>query len=277
MKTVITHISPDLDAITASWLVVTYMTGWENATFMFVPSGKTLNDLPPDVNKDSIHVDTGFGQFDHHQTDEFTSASKKILHCILSTETIEEKTSQALIRIVQFVNEIDHFQEVHYPDADSDKYDFLLNTVIEAMKHRTRDDDKLMRTFFPVLDSLVSYFKRKIDAENDIDLGYIFNSRFGKSLALETKNGESSRLAQKKGFKLVVTKDPVRGNIRIKAVPNQKFDLTNAYSAITKIDRVGTWFLHPSKTMLLNGSSTNPTFVPSSLTLRKVIEILQKM
>lgn len=277
MKTVITHISPDLDAITASWLVVTYMSGWENATFAFVPSGKTLNDQPPDSDPNIIHVDTGFGQFDHHQTDEFTSASKKILDYILSKETIEEKTGQALTRIVQFVNEIDHFQEVYYPEADSDKYDFLLNVVIEAMKHRTRDDNRLIRTFFPILDSLVSYFKRKIDAKNDIDLGYIFTSRFGKSLALETKNGESSRLAQKKGFKLVVTRDPARGNIRIKAVPNQKFDLTDAYNAITKIDKKGTWFLHPSKTMLLNGSSTNPTFVPSSLTLRKVIEILQKM
>lgn len=277
MKTLITHISPDLDAITASWLVITYMSGWENASFAFVPSGKTFHDQPPDIDPNIIHVDTGFGQFDHHQTDEFTSASKKVLNHILSKESIEEKTAQALTRIIQFVNDIDHFQEVYYPEADADRYDFLLNVLIEAMKHRTRDDEKLMLTFFPLLDSLVSYFKRKIDAEGDIELGYIFTSRFGKSLALETKNGESARLAQKKGFKLVVTRDPVKGNIRIKAIPSQKFDLTNAYDEITKIDKKGTWFLHPSKTMLLNGSSTNPTFVPSSLTLRKVIEILERM
>jgi hypothetical protein len=76
MKTVVTHIGPDLDAITSVWLVKTYFPGWEEAHMAFVPAGTTLRGEPPDSDPEIIHVDTGFGDFDHHQTDEDTCAAK---------------------------------------------------------------------------------------------------------------------------------------------------------------------------------------------------------
>jgi len=69
MKTIVVHIGPDLDAITSVWLVKKYFPGWEEAALAFVPAGTTLNKLPPDDNPEVVHVDTGFGKFDHHQTD----------------------------------------------------------------------------------------------------------------------------------------------------------------------------------------------------------------
>jgi hypothetical protein len=54
------------------------MPGWKSAEFKFVQAGETLDNLPPDNNPEIIHVDTGFGKFDHHQTDKETCASKLV-------------------------------------------------------------------------------------------------------------------------------------------------------------------------------------------------------
>ncbi len=275
MKTVVTHISPDLDAITAVWLVIRYFPDCEGASIVFVPAGKTLNNMAPDEDPRIIHVDTGFGKFDHHQSNEFTSASKKVFQHIIKNAEINEKAADSLARIVDFVTDIDHFRDVYYPDPQEDRYDFLLHQIIETVKYKMRNDEELTRFVFPILDSYIPYFKRKGDAENDIERGYIFESFLGKALALETQNGEAARLAQKKGYVLVVTKDPARGNIRIRTLPGKDLDLTPVYDKLTSIDKEGTWFLHASKAMLLNGSSKNPEFKPTKLSLKRVIEILQ--
>jgi len=85
------------------------------------------------------------------------------------------------------------------------------------------------------------------------------------------------KLAQKKGVTCVIRRDPVRKFIRIKTIPTRKYDLTPLYNKLIKIDPKATWFLHMSKNMLLNGSSTNLKTVPSSLTLQKMIEIVKGM
>ena len=75
MKTIVTHIGPDLDAITSIWLAKTFLPAWEEASLAFVPAGSTLEGKPPDDNPEILHVDTGFGRFDHHQTNADTCAS----------------------------------------------------------------------------------------------------------------------------------------------------------------------------------------------------------
>ncbi len=52
-------------------------------------------------------------------------------------------------------------------------------------------------------------------------------------------------------------------------------DLTPIYEKILKVDPEGSWFLHVSKRMLLNGSSKNPQMKGTKLTLPEVVEILQ--
>jgi hypothetical protein len=114
-----------------------------------------------------------------------------------------------------------------------------------------------------------------VRAEEAIKSSFVFHSRWGKSLAMESKNEEALKLALKSGFKLVLKKDPDRGNARIKTLPDKKLDLSPLYKEIIKHDKKGTWFLHVSKNMLLNSSSKNPNFIPTSLSLKKLIEIIK--
>ena len=80
MKIIVTHFSPDLDAITSIWLIKKFLPGWQDAEVQFAPAGKALDNRSPDENPDIIHVDTGLGKFDHHQSNEKTWWKKSILN-----------------------------------------------------------------------------------------------------------------------------------------------------------------------------------------------------
>ncbi len=277
MKTIVTHFSPDLDAITSCWLIKKFLLGWKNAQLKFVPAGKTLDDMSPDSNPEIIHVDTGLGKFDHHQTADFTCASILILNYLENQGCIKDKLKEPLDRLVTFVNEDDHFQEAYYPDPTEDRYDFLLNNLIDGLKVTMSDDLELTEFILKILDAALIIMKNKIAAEKEIRMGLVFNSYLGKSIAMETENDETLKLAQKMNFHLAIRKDPDHGNIRIKTLPDPKYDLTPIYEKVKKSDKVGSWFLHSSKHMLLNGSPKRPDQKPSPLSLKKLIEIIKEI
>lgn len=277
MHIIVTHRSVDIDCITACWLIKRYLPDWKEAEIKFVDAGSTYKQLPPDSDKNIIHVDTGFGKFDHHQTAEFTTATKKVFEFLLKNNNIENKLIPALTRMVDIVNELDHFQEVNYPDPTNDRYDFMLQQIIEGLKGALGKDEKIMDTSIYLLDAIFQIFRNKVKAEETIKKGFVFHSKYGKCIVMESPNEEAMKLALKSGFCLVARKDPIKGNIRIKTLPGKKYDLTPINEQIKKFDKKGTWFMHVSKNMLLNSSSKNPHFFPSPLSSQKLIEIIKKI
>ncbi len=275
MKTIVTHFSVDLDAVTACWLVKKFIPGWSKADIVFVHAGSTLNKLPPDGDPNIIHVDTGFGAFDHHQCDDNTCAAKLVFEHLVRKKYINNKLIVPLERLIAFVNDIDHFAEVNFPDAIADRYDFLFSHIIESLKVTFRDDKKILEVCFAILDAILLSFKNKVRAEEDIKKGYLFKSKWGKSIAMETGSEEALKLALKMGYDLVIRKNPNNGSLRIKTLPKKILDLTPLYTKIKEVDKKATWFLHASKNMLLNGSAKNPSLIPSSLSLEKLIAIVK--
>lgn len=277
MKLIVTHIRPDLDAATASWLIYTYLPGWSNAEFRYVAAGSTLDNLPPDDNPNVIHVDTGMGKFDHHQFNANLSAAKVTYEYLLKENHIPEKDLEAVQRLVDFVTVIDNFGEIHFPNPTADLYQFLLHELIEGYKAQTVNDDEIIKFAFSNIIAAVQILKNKIRAEEEIKKGFVFHSKYGKSLAMETKNEEAVKVALKMGYKVVIRKDIDKGFARLKTPPEKEYDLTPVSEQIKKLDTEGTWFLHSKKNMLLNGSSKNPNTVPTKLTLTQLIEIVKKI
>jgi len=277
MKKLVTHFSPDLDAITALWLIKNFMPGWKNAEIITIPAGSTYQNDPVDTNKEIIHVDTGLGKYDHHQINSNTCAARLVFESLEKNFNLPSKNSPVLVRLTTYVNEIDHFQDVFYPDAKADRYEFSLAPLIEGLHKTIKNDQAVIEIAFKLLDSVFIVMKNKIAAESEIKSGYIFNSHYGRSLIMETGNGDVLKLAQKYGFSFTAIKDPRKGSIRIKTLPLAKYDLKPLYEKIIKADKKGTWFLHVSGNMLLNGSSKNPNFVASSLTCAQLIAIVKKV
>lgn len=277
MKIIVTHLSPDLDAISAVWLVKKYFPDWDNAQIKFVPSGTTLDDQLPDSDKNIIHVDTGMGKFDHHQTNNYTSATKLVYKYLVGRDFVEEKEIKPLEKIVEYVNSTDHFAEVFYSEPDADRYDFMIRQLVDGLKVINREELKLIEIVFQLLEAVLIVFKNKVNAEEEIKNGYVFKSYLGKSLALESKNEEAVKFALKKGFALVIRRHPEVGFTRIKTLPDKKLSLKPVYEEILKLDKKGSWFFHVSGHMLLNGSSGNPKLIPTPLSLNKIIEIVKSI
>lgn len=277
MKTIVTHLSPDLDAIASTWLIKKYLPGWSKADISLVPTGTTLGNEPPDADKNIIHVDTGLGKFDHHQTNKYTSATMLVYEYLVDQHLIDEYDLKPLESVVDYINTTDHFGEVFYPQADSDRYDFMIRQLIDGLKVINRDPVALFDTVYQMLEAALIVFKNKENAKEEIKKGFVFQSYLGKSLALETKNEETIKLALKRGFSLVIRRDPVAGFTRIKTLPDDQLTLKPIYEKIKKQDKKGSWFFHISGHMLLNGSSGNSKLIPTTLSLNQIIEIVKSV
>lgn len=278
MKTIVSHFSPDIDSIGATWLIKKFLPGWSDAEIKFVPAGSALDNKPVDTDPNIIHVDTGMGRFDHHQTDKHTSASQLVFEFLKDKNHLNNHQITALSRLIHQITIFDHFGEAFFPEPYSDHYEFSIHKIIEGgLKSVLKEDLKLMETVFPMLDALLSIFVKKTNAEEELKKGFVFHSFWGKSIVLETKNEETTKLALKLGYTFIAKKDPEKGNIRIKTLPGTKYNLKSLYTEILKFDKKATWFLHSSGNMLLNSSSKNPNFTPSKLSLNRLIEIIKSI
>ena len=282
IKLIVTHQNPDLDAIGACWLWMKWGgRDYEEAQFFFVPAGEEIAD---DVlaakelrREEAVHVDTGMGEFDHHQADnqKQDSASVRVYDRLVTLDPILGQDA-ALKRVVEIINAIDHFTSCYWPEATDDRYGFMLEEILKGIRGGRQFNDREMVEFGMIcLDGIYNSMKMKVKAEEEIEtLGKPFETKWGRAMAIENGNDEVVKLAQKQGFQLVVRKDREKGHVRIKAVPEKGIDLTPIYEAVKVRDKVGTWYLHPAKTMLLNGSARNDKHVPTPLKLEEVVEIV---
>jgi len=301
MKIIVTHASPDWDAITSVWLLKRFLEGWENAEVQFVPAGERINKLKPGTiidmhdDKEIIHVDTGLGPLDHHQTsNRDVCAASLTWEYVRNIDTERFKTdggmtdkwvakAEAISRMVRVVVDLDHVREVFWPDAAADYHEFNMFGLLEGLKYEKPDQDgEYVELGISWLDMMLHNFENRVWAETELkEKGKEFTTRFGKGLAIETINGSVLKLAQKMGYVIVVRKDPRKGNVQIKALPDKDgektVDLTLTYEQLRKMDPDASWFLHVSKKMLLNGSLKNPIMVPTKLTLDQVARVVEKV
>lgn len=282
---IVTHHAPDLDAICAAWLLVRFESQkFASAQFAFVNPGERIRlaeaaQLGFELHE-VVHVDTGLGKYDHHQPDrgkQFISATSLVHDHILSIHP-EHEQDEALQILVNFVTDTDHFGEIYWPEADHDRYCFMLHELIKGIENSTPHDDESMLYFgMQCLDSVYSVITQKVKAKSILDdTGIKFNLPIGDCIAVETRNDDTIKVAQKRGYMLVIKKDPKLGNIRIKARPDAAIDLKALHDAIIAEDHEGTWYYHPSGKMLLNGSDKARHQAPSPLTLERVLTLTKE-
>lgn len=274
-KTIVTHLSPDLDAIGAIWLLKKFASEFADAKVEFVPIGKTWKGVAVDSSPSVIYVDIGKGKFDHHQRERKTCAAGLVWKWLGEKRAALLK-DKALVRLVDLVCEIDHFGECFWPKAASDRYEIGLVSEIQGLKLFGKTDKEITEFGLTALDGIYVNLKNKVNAEEELKRGEKFETRWGKALGIETRNDEVLKLGLKLGYKVVARKDPKTSQVRIKSAPDPKIDLTYAYKKLKKMDSEATWFFHIGKHQLLNASTRVPGTVPSKLTLKQVIEVLKK-
>lgn len=291
VKTIVTHTSPDLDAITSVWIVKRFLPEWHDALVEFVPAGQRTKKIKnPNLTEvievtpmgEFMHVDTGMGPLDHHQANDLNvcgaSRAWDYVKLMLPNKPHDwESKQQAVDRIVKIVVEYDHFKEIYWENPTADYYEFSLYGILEGLKFLKVDSDQYYTEFIcECLDALLHNFQNRIWAEKEIEEhGTKFQTKKGKGIGFLSLNDNVVKLAQKMGYAVVIRKDPRKGYVRIKVRPDSGIDLTLAYEKLKKMDPDATWFLHVSKKMLLNGSVKNPEMVSSNLDLDALIQAVE--
>lgn len=285
-RLIVTHHAPDLDAIGSVWLLKRFEAQhYASAKVAFVNAGSEITyeeaqELGFQMHE-VTHVDTGMGEFDHHQPDrglKYLSATLLVYQHLLKIHP-DLQTNETLKALVDFITDSDHFAEVHWPEPEHYRYCFMIGDLIHGMEFVDPHTDESQLYFgMQCLDaayaSLTEHFKA---AEIIATEGHTFDIKAGKVMALSTRNGDTVKLAQKQGYTVVIMKDPEAGNIRVKARPDAEIDLKPLADEIAKIDHKGSWFYHPSGKMLINGSRKNKGQRPSELTLDQVVSLVKSI
>jgi len=285
-RLLVTHHAPDLDAVGAVWMLKRFDgQNYADARTAFVNPGETISleaaeEFGAQLHE-VMHVDTGLGEFDHHQTDrgmQHLSATSLVYDHVLKLHP-DLETDEGLKTISEFVTDVDHFGEIFWPDASHLRYGFMIQELIRGMEFRDpHDDDSQLHFGMQCLDNAYAALTQQLKAVEILTTeGTIFEIKGGQALALETRNDETIKVAQKLGFLLVIRKDTKEGNIRIKARPDAPLSLNPLAERIKKIDAVGTWYNHPSGKMLINGSRKHRNQQASSLTLAEVVALVKEL
>ncbi len=297
MKRIVTHTSPDMDAITSVWLILRFLPGWDTAEIRFVPAGDRIGNLtgeqatkltePIEIigGNEVLQVDTGLGPLDHHQTSDKNTCGASLTFDFIKKsvkkETFNPEKLEALETIVKYVIEVDHFKEVFRPDPLALYQNFSITDILDGLKYQHPNDDKYYVEFISLcLDALVHELENNVWAQKEIkEKGIEFETKWGKGLGVETINDTVVKMAQLMGYIIVIRRDPRKGYVRIKTKPDsdgQKgIDLTLTSEKLKKMDPSATWFLHVSKKMLLNGTPKNPKMKPTKLSLNDIIGVLK--
>lgn len=285
-KLLVTHHAPDLDATGSVWLFKRFdAQHYANARVTFVNPGSTLtSDEAAQFEvaaEDIVHVDTGLGEFDHHQPDrglQHISASSLVFDHLCQIHP-ELNDDQALRTLVEYITDVDHFGEINWPDASNPRYSFMIHELIRGLEFtEPHDDDSQLHFAMTCLDSAYGVLSQQMKALSLISQkGVTFHIPLGKVLTIETKNDDVLKVGQKQGCVLVVKKDSEEGHIRIKARPDVDIDLKPLADEIAKIDQVGTWYYHPSGKMLLNGSDKHRSQKPSPLEIEQIVVLIKKI
>jgi hypothetical protein len=286
-KLIVTHQNPDLDAIASTWLLHRFGGGeYAAAPVAFVAAGSRIEPAQAAQfgvgEKDIVHVDTGMGEYDHHQPERAKQPNVCATTLVLDwlgTWQHDKRDNSPLRILVEYVNQIDHFEECYWPEAENFRYEFMLpNLIVGYRLQSEKDDSGLLRFGELLLDSAYAKIRQEVRALEIIqEKGQSFSFGQWRGLAIASSSNSVEKRAQKMGYELVVRKDEAQGSVRIKATPHSGIDLTKVYEHILEVDRVGTWFLHGSERMLLNGSSKNSTQIPTPLSLTQVVKIIQEV
>jgi hypothetical protein len=305
-KIIVTHKSPDMDGITSVWLLKKFLPGWEDAKLAYVPAGEKLEgsyektgEVIEVINgEEVIHVDTGLGPLDHHQTmdEEISAASLTMDHVIQNGQLgkVHETKREAIRRMVDVVVDDDHFQDVFQKEPLDFGRLFSLFSLLDGLKLEKQGEDDVYTKFaMDCLDMLLHVFENRIWAENEVkEKGVEFETKWGKGLGIESINDQVLEYGQKSGYELVIRKDPNNGFVRIKALPKKRVkyigkddsgieegsvNLTPVYEKLKELDPYASWYLHVSNKMLLNGSSKGKNVMSTKLSLNEIIDVIKNV
>jgi hypothetical protein len=224
---------------------------------MFVDVGERLYNI-----ENSIHIDTGNIDYDHHDSNNMISAASLVY-------SLNNLNDPALKKIVDYTVLVDHgkmiIENTHFMNLTS-----ALTGLLSSESEQT------VNAALVILDGIYNNLQFEFKAEEEYKNGVTFNSDFGTGIAFQTENSSLRRKVYQNGYDIFLFKDNKTGFAGYKADGNSTIDFSNLYKRIKKIEPNADWFLHSSNQLLLCGSSKAPCKRLTNLSLNELISIISE-
>jgi hypothetical protein len=261
--TIVGHLAPDLDCLTAIWILMRF-GGASDAALEFVPAGGTLGGRPADADARILHVDTGGGRFDHHQPGAQETCAAELVRRATAPN------DGALGRLVQQVCRLDNATA-----SAGEQGSFGINALIAGYNTLFPDcPQQVASAMLPNLDAWYEAEARQLRLERAFERRREFQTPWGLGIAVESEDGGSSRLAYGRGAVLYAYRDG-RGWMGVAAQSRSQVDLSPVYRDLRQVDADADWYLHPNRRLLLCGTAKSPPRAPSRLTLDELVTVIQ--
>jgi len=217
LRTVVTHISPDIDAIMATFLLWNAAGRPKGLQFIFVPPGGGEDSR---LEEGWAVVDTGKGLFDHHQKNaQNKSATAAVFSWLYPALSKEERSAASLL--VSYANKQDHGRGREFYCADGKDAAVAeamsITAIYQSIMYKQSDgpfeeasvhrQTRSLDTLKEMLSLLAGLYDRKLGhykVRRELPEKEEWVSECGKVVLLHNGDRRHTRLEESRGRKLVV-------------------------------------------------------------------------
>lgn len=265
MKTLVTHINPHLDDISAIWLFKKFHPEFSDATIEFINASR--DEALKNETQDKIYFGTGGGKYDEHKGDLEDCAASLVWKEIKSSGLAGDNKIEtaALDDLIEWNRLIDLGKGTNY-----DFGPYSVQAFIRSKASTQEDSLKSFELGSEILDRIFELLKNIKQSEKDWENRVEFESQFGKSVAIKSETVDRS-FTRDKGFDLVLMYDPKHSSAQF-FTPSFEIDLEPIYQKLIEKEPNAGWFLHQSHHMVICGSSSAPEH-KTNLSFEELIEI----
>lgn len=264
MKTLVTHINPHLDDISAMWLFKKFHSGFADANLEFISASR---DAAKDESEDKIYLGTGGGKYDEHKGDLEDCAASLVWKDFRSKGLLpkDEIASKALEQLVEWNRLIDLGK---LPEGQYEE--FTVPAFIRAKDSTVASSQKAVELGFEILNRILEVLKNKQRSMKDYESRVEFDSLFGEGVAVQSQTIDRDFCRTQKGDIFIIV-DPKNKSVQY-FTPSFEIDLEPIYDKVKSLDPGADWFLHQSHHMILCGASSAPHFTPTKLSFEQLIK-----
>lgn len=270
MKVLITHINPHLDDICAIWLFKKFHPDFADAKLKFISADEGNKGL--ENSEDKVYFGVGRGKFDEHKGDIGECATSLVWKDTLSSslKPQNEIEKKAYERIVEWVRLEDTGK---LPQGDFDQ--FNIPAFIRLKDNDPQTSSKSTELGAQILDRILNVLKDDEQSEKDWQEKVEFETKFGKSFALNSDKIDRP-FCKKKGGDLFLINGPKIGYVQF-FTPRDDVNLEPIYQKLKAVDQEAGWFLHHSHHILICGSGSSPDSKRTKLSFEQLIEVAKNV
>lgn len=289
MRTIVTHVAPDWDAIGGVWLLKRY-GGLDASDVVFVNTG---NPDPAALEDAIAVVDTGRvfdptrRRFDHHQmpgaaANETCATLQVVQHLVLARPDVDFNPIWPLIDLI-------YAGDTGKPAANESRQ-MGIHALLSNKKRQGADNYALLMYGFDLLDNLAQSLISQCEARKSLESCTVYRSGDGLVVALRDAPMGATFAAHEAGARLVVFANYDKNAIGIlrggegtdvhcgglvSALLND-YDcgLDNIYAAV--YDELATWYRHQAGFFAGRGTDKAPSDKPILVDLVDIARAIDK-